>query len=90
MSDALAVAQSIQSEYFKASVLRRFLPKIQKNEFGILLFQEFLYVLTYRDRKSFLADIPNLAPAIISLSGGDTKALELVVDAIRDVCRQWP
>ena len=90
MSEALALVRSIQSESNRADALSGLVPKLKTIETDFVVWQEVLHILSYRDRKSFLADIPKLAPAMISLSGGDKTVLNLVVEAIRDVCLQWP
>ena len=90
MNDALAVAFSIQNEFCRVSALNGVIPKLDIVRTDFAVWEEFVHSLAYQDRMSFLSDIAKLAPAMISLSGGDTKVLELVVDAMRDVCRQWP
>jgi hypothetical protein len=47
-----------------------------------------LQTLACRDRSQLLLDIPKLAPAIIHLS--DRSTLNLIVQAMREVCQQWP
>ncbi|MFG6105343.1 NB-ARC domain-containing protein [Leptothoe sp. EHU-05/26/07-4] len=90
LGEALKIAYLIHDESSRIDALCGLLPTLKIIEKDFVVLKEVLHTLACRDRKAFLADIPKLAPAIISLSGGDTKALELVVDEIRDVCRQWP
>mgnify|MGYP001795022324 FL=1 len=87
---ALDIACSIQDEHHRAEALSGLIPRLKTIETNFIVWKEILHLLAYGDRELFLTDIPNLAPAIISLSGGDKKALQLVVGAMRDVCRQWP
>ena len=90
MSEALTLVYSIQNETSRADVLSKLIPKFKVIETDFAVWQDVVHTLAHRNRKSFLEDIPKLAPAMISLCGGDKTVLNLVVEAMRDVCRQWP
>ncbi|MFG6105395.1 NB-ARC domain-containing protein [Leptothoe sp. EHU-05/26/07-4] len=90
LHEAFNIVCLMQDEFTQVEALSELLPKLTIIETDFTVWQEVLHTLSHRDRKSFLEDIPNLAPAMISLSGGDKTVLNLVVEAMRDVCRQWP
>ena len=90
MAEALEAARSIQDEKHRDSALSGLLPQLKTLETDIALWHEVLHTLAYQDRKQFVAHIPKLSPAILSLSGGDQQALKKMVQAMIDVCRQWP
>ena len=90
MSEVLEVARTLQSEYSRVKPLIRLVSKLKTIETDITIWEDVLHTLAYLDRKSFLADTPNLAPVMIRLSGDDTAVVPLVVEAMRDVCSQWP
>jgi NTP pyrophosphatase (non-canonical NTP hydrolase) len=86
LPEALEVARGIQSDSDRASALIGLYVNLKF--FNFPFWSEVLCTLAHRDRKSLLEDIPKLAPAIIHLS--DRSTLNLVVQAIREVCQQWP
>ncbi|MEM7067051.1 MAG: NB-ARC domain-containing protein [Cyanobacteria bacterium P01_B01_bin.77] len=86
----IEMAHSIQDEYYRAKALSGLVHMLKTIETDFDAWQNLVHTLAYQDRQFFLTNIPKLAPAIISLSGGGTKALELVVEAMQDVCHQWP
>ncbi|MEO1353748.1 MAG: NB-ARC domain-containing protein [Cyanobacteria bacterium J06635_15] len=90
LSEALAVARTIQDEYSRADALSGLLPQLKIIEIDVVLWCEVMHTLVYQDRKAFVAILPELSPGILSLSGGDKTALKLVVEAMRDICGQWP
>jgi Tfp pilus assembly protein PilF len=88
LSEALEVARGIKDEYVRAKALSSLAPHINLKNFNFTFWSEFLHTLAHCDRKHLLQDIPKLAPAIIHLS--DRSTLNLVAQAIREVCQQWP
>lgn len=90
MSKMLTLACSMKNVSAKADALHWLLPKLKVIETDVTVWQEVLHGLSYRNRQDFLTDIPKLTPAIIALSGEDKTVLNLVVEAMRDVCLQWP
>jgi NB-ARC domain/APAF-1 helical domain len=88
LSEALEVARGIQDEFSRANALSGLAPHINLKFFNFPFWSEMLHTLSNRDRSQLLQDIPKLAPAIIHLS--DRSTLNLVVQAMREVCQQWP
>ena len=88
LCEALELMRAIQNESDRAIAMSGLAPQIDLKLLDFPLWKEILHSLSHHHRKSFLADIPNLAPAIIELS--DRSALPLVAEAINDVCHQWP
>jgi NB-ARC domain/APAF-1 helical domain len=88
LSEALDVAFNIQNDSARASVLSGLVSQVDLKSFNFPFWSEVLHTLAHRDRKHLLEDIPKLAPAIIHLS--DRSTLNLVVQAMREVCQQWP
>jgi NB-ARC domain/APAF-1 helical domain len=86
--EALDIVRGFQSEFHRASVFSAAIHQINLKFFDFPLWSEMLQTLAHRDRSQLLEDIPKLAPAIIHLS--DRSTLNLVVQAIREVCQQWP
>lgn len=83
VSRAMKAARSMQNMFARADMFHhQLLPQLKVMETDVAIWQEVLHGLSYRDRTSFLDDIPKLAPAIISLSGGDIKALQRVIDTL--------
>ncbi|NET68859.1 MAG: hypothetical protein F6K63_32490 [Moorea sp. SIO1G6] len=89
LPEVLQMARTIQSEYHRADVFSGLIenPHFSLQE-DVSLWQEFLHTLACRDRQSFLTDLVNLSPTIISLGGKE--ALAAIVEAIKDVSRWWP
>jgi NB-ARC domain/APAF-1 helical domain len=88
LSEALEVARGIQVKSSRAFVLSELASHINLKFFNLPFWSEMLHILAHSDRKHLLQDIPKLAPAIIHLS--DRSTLNLVLQAIREVCQQWP
>jgi DNA transposition AAA+ family ATPase len=86
--ETLEIVRGIQDEYTRAYALSELAPYINMRLFNFPFWSEALHTLSHRDRKHLLQDIPKLAPAIIHLS--DRSTLNLVVQAMREVCQQWP
>jgi NB-ARC domain len=87
-SDALDIALSIRDDDCRDIGLRGLVSHIDMKFCNFSFWSELLHTLAHRDRKHLLEDIPKLAPAIIHLS--DRSTLNLVVQAMREVCQQWP
>jgi hypothetical protein len=84
LSGTLEIVDSIQSESDRINAFASFVPRLDIAD----RWSEILHTLARRDRKDFLGDVPTLVPAIIQLGGH--LALKLTVQAIQDVCKQWP
>jgi NB-ARC domain/APAF-1 helical domain len=86
--ESFNVACGIQDKDCRCRVFRFFIAETNLGFFHVSFWPEVLHALSSRDRKHLLEDIPKLAPAIIHLS--DRSTLNLVVQAMREVCQQWP
>jgi NB-ARC domain/APAF-1 helical domain len=88
LSEALEVSHGIQSESSRADALSGLATQIDLKYVNSPFWSKVLHTLAHRNRKHLLEDISKLAPAIIKLS--DRSTLILVVQAMREVCQQWP
>ncbi|MFG6105324.1 NB-ARC domain-containing protein [Leptothoe sp. EHU-05/26/07-4] len=92
ISEVLEVFQTIQDESIRAKVSSKGLLPVKLKLIGtdIASWKEVLHINAHEGRQAFLKNLPKLAPAMITLSGEDKTVLNLVVDEMRNVCRQWP
>jgi hypothetical protein len=83
---ALEAARAIQAEYHRASAFSGLIVQLDLSQ--SLLWIEVLHSLACHPRKAFVADLPKLSTAILAL-GKEHQTLSLVVQALREVSRQW-
>jgi NB-ARC domain/APAF-1 helical domain len=88
LAEALEIARGIQDEYYRVDALIGLAPQIVLRYVNFPFWSELLHTLAHRNRKHLLEDISKLAPTITKLS--DQSTLILVVQAMREVCQQWP
>jgi hypothetical protein len=88
LSRALEVARGIQDEAFRANAFSSIASQLNSKNFNLSFWSEVLHVLSYRGRKDLLGDLSGLALAAIKLS--DRSVLKSMVQAIREICQQWP
>ena len=86
--DVLTLIQELRSDYYRASALEPVLQQLDLTHLEWPLWLLILQSFASQVRRHFIGNLPNLAPAINHL-GGDA-ALREVVEAMRDVSRQWP
>jgi hypothetical protein len=85
---SLDMARKIQDDSYRADAFSGLVTQMDLKSINFPFWSEVLHSLSQRDRQDLLKDIPKLAPAIIHLS--DRSTLNLVVQAMREVCQQWP
>jgi hypothetical protein len=73
---------------FRSRVLKDAISRMDRKLFKFPAWSEMLHTLSHQDRNKLLEEIPKLLPAIVYLS--DRSTLKLVVEAIQEVCEQWP
>jgi hypothetical protein len=88
MQEALDMVLGMNDEFSRAQAFSVLFSKMSLSSINIHFLFKIMYSLAHRERKDFLLDIPKLAPTIIDLGG--YSALRLTVQAIQEVCRQWP
>ncbi|MEM6353071.1 MAG: hypothetical protein AAF766_20140, partial [Cyanobacteria bacterium P01_D01_bin.14] len=75
-------------KYFCAKALRAFLTHLEKLSVSIEKWIEVLDILAFENRDDLLGTISASRPTLIRLGGGE--AFYRILQAVRDVCKQWP
>lgn len=85
---SLDFGRDIWNNGFQSRILRDIASRMDRKLCQFPAWSERLHTLSHQDRNKLLEEIPKLLPVIIHLSNRST--LKLVVEAIREVCQQWP
>ena len=72
----------------QATAKDRLAPQIDFKPLTFPVWSQILHNLSHHSRKILFEKIPKLAPSILELS--DRSTLKLVVEAMNEVCHQWP
>ncbi|NEZ65223.1 hypothetical protein D0962_20995 [Leptolyngbyaceae cyanobacterium CCMR0082] len=88
LAKALEMMWQIQDPYFRSRALRGLLPYLMKLTITFADWTVMLEVLAYQNRKNLLEELPDICPIILEL--GDEQAFSDILQAVRDVCAQWP
>ncbi|MEO1402358.1 MAG: NB-ARC domain-containing protein [Cyanobacteria bacterium J06635_1] len=85
---ALKIMWFIQDKYYCANALQGLLPRLKELSIPFADWSKILDVLAYQNRSHLLKALPDIRPIIITL--GDEQAFLDTLQAMRDVCGQWP
>ncbi|MEO1392315.1 MAG: NB-ARC domain-containing protein [Cyanobacteria bacterium J06634_5] len=85
---ALELIQEIQDNYFRAQSLQAFLPALEQLSIPFPEWAKTLDIMAYQNRSKLLKALPNSRPIITRLGNSDT--FPAILQAVRDVCKQWP
>ncbi|MEM6839896.1 MAG: hypothetical protein AAF609_24050, partial [Cyanobacteria bacterium P01_C01_bin.120] len=88
LPEAIDLVESFDDRYYAASAWSGLLPRLEELPIDAVGFTKVLATLGYRDRKDFLSDFPSLRNTLMRL-GGDG-VLKPCLQAMREVCTQWP
>ncbi|MGB7086162.1 MAG: hypothetical protein WBD47_11465, partial [Phormidesmis sp.] len=88
MPEASKIIWSIQDKYFCANALQSFLPALEQLSIPFPEWVRVLDILAYRNRADLLEALPDSRATLTRL--GDSITLPAVLQAMRDVCQQWP
>ena len=87
LTEVVELANSLKNRYFRAISLQKFLPYISQQDISFSQWESMLDTLSYRERDEFLKAIPH-SKCIVTRFGRDETFSE-VLQAVREVCRQW-
>ncbi|MFG6097076.1 NB-ARC domain-containing protein [Leptothoe sp. ISB3NOV94-8A] len=88
LAQALEMMWQIQDPYFRSQALQGLLPQLMKMSITFTDWAAMLEVLAYQNRKDLLEELPDIHPIILEL--GDEQAFSDILQAVREVCAQWP
>ena len=86
--EALEVIWDINDKYFCAGALQKFLPYLERLSISFAQWTEVLEILAYQNRQNLLDALPESRPLLLNLGG--EQAFSRTLQAVRDVCQQWP
>ena len=87
-SESLDIVWTIEDKYYCSNALQAFLPNLEQLSIPFTDWAEVLNVLAYQNRSQLIAALPESQPTIIRLGG--KQAFFGTLQAVRDVCQQWP
>ena len=85
---ALGIIRAIQDKYYCADALQGFLSYIECLSMPFADCAEVIGILAYQNRKQLLQALPKSKPMLLRL--GNDEAFSEILQAVRDVCKQWP
>ncbi|MEO1391347.1 MAG: NB-ARC domain-containing protein [Cyanobacteria bacterium J06634_5] len=88
LSTAIAMIWDIQDNYFRAQALQAFLPALEQLSIPFHEWAKMLDIIAYQNRSELLTALPDSRPIVTRL--GDDNTFPAILQAVRDVCRQWP
>ena len=88
LPSAFSLIEQFGDKYHSASAWEGFLPRLEEMQVDIAGFAQCLDTLAYQGRKDFLGSLPHLKDTLTRLGGQNT--LSLCLEAMREVCAQWP
>ncbi|MEL6780590.1 MAG: hypothetical protein AAFO06_25480, partial [Cyanobacteria bacterium J06597_16] len=88
LSTSIAMIWDIQDNYFRAKALQAFLPALEQLSIPFSEWAKTLDIIAYQDRSELLKALPNSRPIVTRL--GDDDTFPAILQAVRDVCQQWP
>ena len=88
LPEALAIIWDIKDNYYCANALQDYLPYLEQLLTSFTQWAEVLDTLAYQNRSQLLNVLPKIRPMVIRL--GNEQAFSETLQAVRDVCRQWP
>ncbi|MEA5464932.1 NB-ARC domain-containing protein [Leptothoe sp. PORK10 BA2] len=88
LKNAFSLIEQFGDKYHSASAWQGFLLRLEEMQVDITCFAQCLDTLAYRDRQHFLGNLPDLKDTLARLGG--QKTLSLCLEAMREVCAQWP
>ncbi|MEO0396445.1 MAG: apoptotic protease-activating factor, partial [Cyanobacteria bacterium P01_A01_bin.137] len=87
-SEVLDIVWDIKDKYYCAIALQGFLSYSEQLSKSFTQWTGVIDVLAYQDRAQLLNALPKIRSMMISL--GNEQAFSETLQAVRDVCRQWP
>ncbi len=88
LGSALSLIELFGDRYHSASAWQGFLSRLEDMQVDINCFVKGLDTLAYQGRKDFISNLPALKDTLTRLGGPNT--LTLCLEAMREVCAQWP
>ena len=88
LSEALDIIWVIKDKYYCARALQGFLPYLEQLSISFTQWADVFEILAYQNRAQLLNALPSSRPMIINL--GNEQAFSETLQAVRDVCQQWP
>ncbi|MBE9160376.1 caspase family protein [Nodosilinea sp. LEGE 06152] len=88
LQDAFNLIRLFEDNYHSASAWQGFLSRLEELQVNVAGFAKGLDTLAHKDRKDFLRSLPHFADTLTRLGGKNT--LMLCLEAMREVCAQWP
>ncbi|MEL6815764.1 MAG: hypothetical protein AAFP03_13270, partial [Cyanobacteria bacterium J06598_3] len=87
--EAIAILWSIQDKYYSAQALQGCLPHIDTLTHTFPAWANALDILAYQNRSELIKLLPTMRPIVMRL-GNSEETFSEVLQAMRDVCKQWP
>jgi hypothetical protein len=88
LPSASSLIEQFGDRYYKATALQGLLPRLEEMQVDIGYFIQCLDTLAYQERGNFISNLPALKDTLTWLGGPNT--LTLCLEAMREVCTQWP
>ncbi len=88
LPEALRIVWSIQDKYYCSNALRSFIPYLEMLSIPFPDWARVLDALAYQNRSSLIKIFPDSRATVIRLGGN--QAFSEILQAVRDVCQQWP
>ncbi|MEL7353372.1 MAG: hypothetical protein AAFN38_18260, partial [Cyanobacteria bacterium J06560_5] len=88
LSQSLEIIWTIQDKYYCAKALQAFLPALEQLSIPFSEWARTLDIIAYQNRSEILKALPNSRPIVTRL--GDSKTFPAILQAVREVCQQWP
>ncbi|MDV3350740.1 NB-ARC domain-containing protein [Leptothoe sp. LEGE 181152] len=86
--EALDITRDIKDNYYCANALQRFLPYLEQLSISFTQWTDVLDTLAYQNRSQLINTLPKSRSMIVSF--GHEQAFSETLQAVRDVCQQWP
>ncbi|MEM7794403.1 MAG: NB-ARC domain-containing protein [Cyanobacteria bacterium P01_C01_bin.118] len=80
---------SMEDKYFSAKAFGTDLPSLTRLPILFLEWSELLAILSYQNRKDLLSQLSDIKPIIRQLNDDEQTFLD-ILQAVQDVCAQWP
>ncbi|MFG6103464.1 NB-ARC domain-containing protein [Leptothoe sp. EHU-05/26/07-4] len=88
LSEVLEMLWQIRDPYYRSKALKGLLPHLAQDSISFTDTVNMLDTLAYQKRESLLDLLPDIRPIVLHLA--DERAFSDVLQAVRDVCAQWP
>ena len=88
LQSAFSLIEQFGDKYHSASAWEGFLSRLEDMQVDVACFAQGLDTLAYQGRQAFLSSLPDLKDTLARLGG--KKTLALCLEAMREVCAQWP